>query len=71
MAKKTLEQLREELVDAFDTAVSYGKRYAGSSALGPEHLKAAAQIAQAIVTVDDKIDRRLEEKNGLRLPGKA
>ncbi len=66
---QTLEEIREKLETAFNTAVAYGNAYNGS-AIGPEHLKAAAQLAQAIVAVDDKIDRRNDEKNGPRMPGK-
>lgn len=67
--KKTLEELREQLAEAFDKAVYNGNNYRGS-AIGPEHMKAAAELAKAIVKVEDKIDQRNAEKNGLRLPGK-
>lgn len=67
---KTLEELRDQLADAFDTAVDYGTRYS-TSQIGPENLKAAAELAKAIVAVEDKIDQRNADKNGLRLPGKA
>lgn len=66
---QTLEEIREKLETAFNTAIIYGNAYNGS-AIGPEHLKAAAQLAQAIVAVDDKIDRRNDEKNGPKMPGK-
>ncbi|MCC7038348.1 MAG: hypothetical protein IT560_13740 [Alphaproteobacteria bacterium] len=66
---QTLEEIREKLETAFNTAVLYGNAYYGS-AVGPEHLKAAAELAKAIVAVDDKIDRRNDEKNGPRMPGK-
>lgn len=65
----TLEQIREKLETAFNSAVTFGTAYY-SSAIGPEHLKAAAELAKAIVAVDDKIDRRNEEKNGPKMPGK-
>ncbi len=66
---KTLEEIRDTLETAFNTAIAYGNAF-NTSAIGPEHLKAAAQLAQAIVAVDDKIDRRNDEKNGPRMPGK-
>lgn len=66
---QSLEEIREKLETAFNTAVTFGNAYNGS-AIGPEHLKAAAQLAQAIVAVDDKIDRRDAEKNGPKMPGK-
>lgn len=66
---QTLEEIREKLETAFNTAIVYGNAY-NSSAIGPEHLKAAAELAKAIVAVDDKIDRRNDEKNGPRMPGK-
>ena len=43
----TLEQIREKLETAFNTAIVYGNGYNGS-AIGPEHLKAAAELAKAI-----------------------
>jgi len=66
---QTLEEIREKLETAFNTAVAYGGAFY-SSAIGPEHLKAAAELAKAIVAVDDKIDRRNDEKNGPKMPGK-
>lgn len=66
---QTLEEIREKLETAFNAAVTYGTAYYGS-AIGPEHMKAAAELAKAIVAVDDKIDRRNEDKGGMRLPGK-
>ncbi|MDI1226053.1 MAG: hypothetical protein PSY14_00010 [bacterium] len=66
---QTLEEIREKLETAFNTAVIYGDAYKGSS-IGPEHMKAAAELAKAIVAVDDKMDRRNEEKGGLKMPGK-
>lgn len=66
---QTLEEIREKLETAFNAAVTYGAAYY-SSTLGPENLKAAAELAKAIVAVDDKIDRRNEDKSGMKLPGK-
>ncbi len=66
---QTLEEIREKLETAFNSAITYGTAYNGS-AIGAEHMKAAAELAKAIVTVDDKIDRRNDEKNGPRMPGK-
>lgn len=69
MAKKTLDDLKETLEEAFERAVDRATAYR-TSAIGPEYMKAAAELAKAIVAVEDKIDQRNAEKNGLRLPGK-
>lgn len=70
MGQRTLEELRSDLVDAFKTALDTGRRYS-TSAVGPENLKAAAELAKAIVKIDDKIDSRNEARNGMKLPGKG
>ena len=69
MAKKSLDQIRDDLQAAFDKAIEYGTRYV-TNEIGPEHLKAAAQLAQAIVVVESKIDDRNADKNTIKLPAK-
>lgn len=66
---QSLEQIRDKLDTAFNAAVSYGEIFK-NGAIGPEHLKAAAELAKAIVAVEDKLDQRKAEKNGPKLPGK-
>lgn len=70
MGQKTLEQLRSDLVGAFEAAVEYGKENTYEPE-GAENLKAAAQLAQAILAIDDKIEQRQAEKTGMKLPGKV
>lgn len=71
MAQKSLEEIREMLVGAFEKAVEQGKRYSTSVGVGPENLKAAAELAKAIARIDDQLDRRNEQKNGMKMPGKG
>jgi hypothetical protein len=65
-----LDTVRKKLYEAFEVAVNTGKVYYTSS-VGPESLKAAASLAEAIVTVENKIEERQLEKNTLKLPGKG
>jgi len=71
MAQKSLEEIREMLVSAFEDAVADGRNYSRSANIGPENLKAAAELAKAIALIDDQLERRNEQKNGLKLPGKG
>ena len=61
---QNLEDVKNDLYEAFTLAMARGKSYMGESAQG---WFAAAELAKAIVQVEEKLER----KNGLKLPGKG
>lgn len=75
---KNLEELKDELYEAFNLARDKAKENTHLSAYHyPESVKAnvmavqaAAEAAHAIVAVERELAEREEKKNGMSLPGK-
>jgi hypothetical protein len=62
--------LKEKLYRAFDAAFDRSQSPYANETNQLKAAKVAARIADAIVDVEARLDKRNEQKNGLRLPGK-
>jgi hypothetical protein len=75
---KNLDELKEELYEAFNTAKRWGDQFRDRSLLSSPSAgqaaaasyEAAAKSAAAIVKVEREIRERDEAKSGMKLPGK-
>jgi hypothetical protein len=69
MTTKNLDELKDKLYEAFDTAVSRSASIYGDETAKAQYLKSAAATAEAIVAIERE-QREAQEVRSVRLPGK-
>lgn len=72
---KNLDELKDELYEAFSRAVYTGKNtrtdtYEGIHASAGS-FRAAAELARSVLEVERELAEREEKKSGMKLPGKV
>lgn len=71
---RNLDELKEELYEAFNASVANAKRpYLGNAEglhAASAAYKSAADIARSIISVEQELAVRDEKKSGMKMPGK-